>query len=257
MNLVLGGHTFIQQLGIDARPDPDEAAEIVAACLDAGITRFDTTYAPERVALGRALAALGRRDEATVLAWNFFEHFGPDGDLSGPTPYRPDHLERMLDELQTDRIDLLVVHPVEDAAEHARQEQVAAQWLADGRVGGLGTFMPEHATTSVEYTAALAPYNVTTPDAPEAFAGYRRRGWGTYALSPFVRGWELERLVAESGRSTAELADLLLRHSAFAPGVDFVVVAMRKPEWVAANAESWRRGPLVEAERALIGGLSS
>jgi hypothetical protein len=54
-NLVLGGHSFIQQLGTDAAPTRDQAVEIVAACLDNGIVRFDTTYAPERIAVGRAL----------------------------------------------------------------------------------------------------------------------------------------------------------------------------------------------------------
>jgi hypothetical protein len=144
------------------------------------------------------------------------------------------------------------VHPVEDPVEHARQEEVAGQWLEQGRVRALGTFMPEYAATSVEYAAAAAPYNVTTPDAPAAFAGYRERGWETYALSPFVRGWELERLVAESGRSTSELADLMLRFSAFAPDVDFAVVAMRNVDFVAANVASWRRGPLTDAERSLL-----
>ena len=70
--LVLGGHSFIQQLGNDPAPDVDEQIEIVSTCLDAGITWFDTTYQPERVALGTVLKALGRRDEATIIAWNFF-----------------------------------------------------------------------------------------------------------------------------------------------------------------------------------------
>ena len=52
--LVLGGHSFIRQLGNEPRPDAGEQARIVAVCLDAGIRWFDTMYAPERVALGRA-----------------------------------------------------------------------------------------------------------------------------------------------------------------------------------------------------------
>jgi hypothetical protein len=80
--------------------------------LDNGIVRFDTTCSPERVALGRALAALGRRDEATIFAWNFFDHFRPDDPVGGPGPYRAEHLQIMLDELQTDRIDVLIGHPV-------------------------------------------------------------------------------------------------------------------------------------------------
>src|SRR5690349_20365779 len=120
--LVLGGHSFIQQLGNDPRLTADEQIVLVAACLDAGITWFDTTYLPERVALGRALAALGRRAEATILAWNFFVDFADDSDsLGGPSEYQPQHLEQMLTELQTDWIDRLVVHPVSDPAANERQ----------------------------------------------------------------------------------------------------------------------------------------
>jgi hypothetical protein len=102
------------------------------------------------------------------------------------------------------------------------------------------------------YSAAVAPYNVTTPDAARTFAEYRARGWETYAVSPFVRGWELERRVTETGRTRAETADLLLRYSAFAANVDFLIVAMRRLEWVRANNESWRRGPLSEPDLTLL-----
>ena len=54
--LMLGGHSFVQQLGNDPIPDPGAAVEVVAACLDAGIRWFDTTFRPERIALGAALA---------------------------------------------------------------------------------------------------------------------------------------------------------------------------------------------------------
>jgi aryl-alcohol dehydrogenase-like predicted oxidoreductase len=250
-NLVLGGHSFIQQLGTDAAPDPHRAAAIVEACLDGGIVRFDTTYAPERVALGRALAMLGRRDEATILAWNFFQHFRPDDPVGGHAPYRREHLQVMLDELQTDWIDLLIVHPVEDPVEQARQEEVALEWLDQGRVLRLGTWVPDLAGSAGPYSAVAAPYNVTTSDAASAFAAYAERGWETYATSPFVRGWELARRAAESGRSASELADLMLRYAAFAPNVDFLIVSMRKVAWVAANLASWRRGPLDGTETAL------
>ena len=74
--LALGGHTFISQLGNEPMPDADTQTEIVRACLDSGIRTFDTTHRPEREGLGRALEALGRRDEATIIAWNFFDDVG-------------------------------------------------------------------------------------------------------------------------------------------------------------------------------------
>ena len=45
--------------------------ELFHAALDSGITIFDTTYQGERLALGAAMEASGRRDEATVIVWNF------------------------------------------------------------------------------------------------------------------------------------------------------------------------------------------
>ncbi len=243
-NLVLGGHSFIEQLGTDPAPDRVQAREIVQACLDQGVVRFDTTYAPERVALGQALSHLGRRAEALVIAWNFFERFGPGESVGGHAPFRPEHLQAMLDELQTEWIDLLVVHPVDDASEQARQQELAAGWLADGKVRALGTWMPGHSVPREPYSAAFAPYNAATPEAAAWFAGYRERGWETYATSPFVRGWELDKRVAASGRSKADEADMMLRYAAFAPDVDYLIVSMRRVEWVAANVASWGRGPV-------------
>jgi aryl-alcohol dehydrogenase-like predicted oxidoreductase len=242
-NLVLGGHSFIPQLGTDPVPDRALAADIVAACLDAGIVHFDTTYAPERVALGRALEDLGRRDEAFVFAWNFFDHFGPEDPPSAPAAFRADSLGRVLDELRSDRIDLLVVHPVPDPVEQRDQEELAAEWLAQGRVGALGTWMPEPDAIGAA-TFVGAPYNVADRAAAPLFAAARHRGLTTFATSPFVRGWELDRRVHAGGGSLAEVADLLLRFAAFAPDVDLLVVSMRRPERVASNLASLARGPL-------------
>lgn len=233
--LVLGGHSFIPQLGNEPAPTAREAEAIVGACLDSGITWFDTTYAPERTALGAALAELGRRDEASIIAWNFFRHFGPEDSPRGHEPYREEHLETMLRELRTDRIDLLVVHPVEDPEAHERQERLADRWLAEGKVRRLGAWMPSVSAEAGRYSAAFAPYNGTTPDAPGAFEAYKARGWETFATSPFVRGWELDRIARESGRPKAEVAAEMLRFTAHAPNVDRVVVAMRRVEWIAAN----------------------
>jgi aryl-alcohol dehydrogenase-like predicted oxidoreductase len=250
--LVLGGHSFIRQLGNDPAPTGEEAAAIVAACLDHGITWFDTTYAPERVALGQALARLGRRDEATILAWNFFTDFGPEGEVGGPEPYRPEHLDRMRRELQTDRIDILIVHPVPDPDDQRWQEERAVSWRERGSVGRLGTWMPGADVPSGPYELAVAPCNVTTADAVERFAGYRARGWETLATSPFVRGWELDRLAERGHWSKEVLADRMLRYAAFTPDVDRLVVAIRRVDWVERNVRSWRRGPLTGGERAAL-----
>jgi aryl-alcohol dehydrogenase-like predicted oxidoreductase len=259
--LVLGGHSFITQLGNDPVASEEQQAAIVQACLDSGITWFDTTYQPERVALGLALEQLGRRGDATIIAWNFFTDFGPDDGVGGAAAYQPHHLQLMLDQLRTDTIDCLVVHGTGDGQEDTRQLELAMRWQQDGRVGRLGTWHPPANASEVfgaenPYSFMVRPYNVKTTDAAGAFAVCKELGWENVACSPFVRGWELDKLVEhvqrrEGGSEDAtrsRLADHMLRYSVFAPNVDKLIVAMRKVQWVGANSRSVQRGPLTRDE---------
>ncbi len=260
--LILGGHSFIEQLGNDQAADPQLQIEIVTACLDAGITRFDTTYQPERVALGGALAALGRRDEATIIAWNFFVDFGPGDKLVGPDEYQPHHIEMMCEQLQTDFIDCLVVHQVDDPAVDARQNEQAATWFADGKVGRLGIWgLSEDPEAQFgdgnPFSFMVCPYNVTNgPHVPGLFAACKRLGWENFACTPYVRGWRLDELIEKAAAIESltpeqlrpKLADHMLRYSVFGDNVDWLIVAMRKPQYVAANIESYHRGPLTDDE---------
>jgi len=253
--LVLGGHSFIQQLGNDPAPSAGEQTAIVAACLDAGIRWFDTTYQPERVALGATLKKLGRRDEATIIAWNFFSPFGPGDDVGPPDYYQPHHLQQMLDELATDRIDVLVVHPLQDERENERQLELAISWRKSGRVKALGLWAPDERCARVyatrnPYALMVRPFNVQTPEAPPIFAAAKQLGWRTLACSPFLRGWHLDKLVKAAADIDAreKFADLLLRYSLFQPNVDRLIVSMRSAEWVERNAASVGRGALSEEE---------
>ena len=261
--LVLGGHSFIQQLGNDPAPAPDEQVRIVAACLDAGIRWFDTTYQPERVALGSALKQLGRRNEATVIAWNFFTRFGPGDDVGPPDYYQTQHLDEMLTELQTDRIDVLMVHALSDPRENERQVALAREWQKSGRVTSLGLWAPdEHCARTYAadnpFALMVRPCNVLTPEAPPIFAAAKQLGWTTLACSPFLRGWHLDTLVKAGGEHLPErlaresIADLLLRYALFQPHVDRLIVSIRKLEWIAKNAASVKRGPLNMDEMLLL-----
>ena len=255
--LILGGHSFIAPLGNDPEASFDEQCAIVAAFLDAGGRLIDTTYYQERVALGRVLRHLGRRDEARVLAWNFFRQPGHENDLVGPTPYQPDHLAVLLAELQTDNLDLLVVHAHDDAAGLNRELALAREWQSAGLVHNVGLGMAEarhldglpdgHPVTHV-----LAPFNAFNPAAARTFEKAKAANLTTVAMSPFVRGWKMDEMVRAAGADKADVADLLLRWAAFAPFVDFVDVSIRKAAWVAANRRSLGRGPLTDSERARL-----
>ncbi len=179
--LILGGHSFLEALGNDPAASFEEQCAIVAACLDSGIRRIDTTYYQERVALGRVLQTLGRRDEAAVLAWNFFRQPGRENDLVPWTPYAPHHLQIMLDELQTERIDLLVIHAHDDADGLRAEMERAAEWKAAGRVRevGLGMAQTKHLHDlpgDHPITHVLAPFNAFNRSAAALFVAVRARG---------------------------------------------------------------------------------
>lgn len=256
--LVLGGHSFISQLGSDPPADVDTQAAIVAQCLDHGIIWFDTTYQPERVALGRALHRLGRRGEARIIAWNFFHPFGPGGDVGGPGAYEPHHLQQICDELGIDHVDALVVHGLGDPRADARQLELTMSWCDAGRVGELGIWAPGCDVERVlgrdnPYAFMVHPRNITTPNADAVFEAGRRLGWRNCACSPFVRGWKLDELAhAADAPVRARLADHMLRHALFHPAVDQLIVAMRRPEWVQTNLASVTRGRLGADEQAWL-----
>ncbi|MBI3769881.1 MAG: aldo/keto reductase [Deltaproteobacteria bacterium] len=260
--LILGGHSFISQLGNDPPASAEEQRAIVESCLDGGIRGFDTTYQPERVALGKALDALGRRGEATILAWNFFTDFVPGDPVGEAEYYRPGDIDIILEQLRTSYVDCLVVVSLDDPDENRRQVELAIEWRRKGYARSLGLWVPdlavvEHYRNDNPFRFAIRPFNVTTDDAAAVFAACKACGWETLATSPFFRGWELEKIIAAAaanGYDEAEtlrptLADLMLRFSLFQSNVDRVIVAMRKVEWIARNLESVARGPLTARER--------
>ena len=265
--LVLGGHSHIQQLGNEPKPTQSGRRALVAECLDRGISWFDTTYLPERVALGTALKELDRRSEAYIIAWNFFRTFDDEGTVGKASCFLPEHIEQMLGELQTDYIDCLVVHSVPSEEENRMQEEIARKWLKAGYVRRLGIWAP-HLEQETElqadnpYTLMVKPYNVTTPLAGEVFAMGKRLGWENLACSPFVRGYKLDELVAREVKRAgtgadqlsirSELADLMLRYSLFREHVDRLIVSIRKTEWVERNIASYRKGALTEEEERCL-----
>jgi aryl-alcohol dehydrogenase-like predicted oxidoreductase len=261
MPVILGGHSFIAQLGNDPLASKEEQRRIVESCLGHGIRWFDTTYQPERVALGKLLEELGRHDEARILAWNFFKAFSPGDPVGEPECYAPQHIEIILEELRTSYVDGLVMVPLDNLEENQRQEELLVGWQKRGYVRSLGLWVSdplliEHYRSQNPFQFAIRPCNITTQDAPPIFAACKRSGWETLATSPFGRGWELDRQIAQAalrGYGNAEslrpvLADLMLRYSLFQSNVDRVIVAMRNSKWVSCNVASVFRGPLTAEE---------
>ncbi|NBD23159.1 aldo/keto reductase [Paenibacillus glycinis] len=251
--LGLGGHSFIAELGNDPHASFEEQCAIVTACLDNGIALIDTTYYQERVALGHVLKELDRRDEARIMAWNFFKQPGRENELVGYTPYEEHHLDLMLDELQTDEIDLLVIHAHDDTAKLLEELALAQDWVQAGKVKRVALGMAQlghlrQLPAVHPVSAVLAPYNAFHPEAKEMFKTAKAMGMDAIALSPFVRGWKLDEIGADKDAA----AGILLRWAAAEPLIDRVIVSMRKAEWVHANLRSVGRGPLTETEDAQL-----
>jgi aryl-alcohol dehydrogenase-like predicted oxidoreductase len=267
--IILGGHTYIQQLGNEPCPSSAQIDEIVSKCLDAGICWFDTTYRPERIALGESLQRLGRRAEAHILVWNFFKLFEPGEEVGGPNAYQSHHLQEILRDLRSDYIDALVIHAVSQPGENERQTHLAVTWQDQGLIGQLGLWSPgvqatrQVCQTGKPYHFVVEPHNVTTIQSPGKLESYAQAGWEVYACSPFVRGWELDRLVEKAAqldglsrtKKRSQVSDLLIRFSLFSPHVNRLIIAMRRPEWVESAVTAVRRGPLSMEEQVFLNSL--
>lgn len=255
--LGLGGHSFIAPLGNDPEPSFEEQCRIVGACLDNGIHLMDTTYYQERVALGKVMRRLGRRDEVCLTAWPFFKQAGQENDLVPNQPLEEQHLAIMLDELQTDFVDLLVIHCHDDQERLQRELALAQRWMSEGRVKSASLGMAEarhlrQLPAEHPVTHVLVPYNAFHRGAADTFATAKGMGLETVAMSPFIRGWKLQEIQADKTANAELVADILLRWVAFQPSVDHVVVSMRREEWVHKNTKALTRGPLTEREQALL-----
>jgi aryl-alcohol dehydrogenase-like predicted oxidoreductase len=267
--LILGGHSFISQLGNDPPVSERDQYRIVDSCLDHAVRWFDTTYQPERIALGNALHALGRRNEATIMAWNFFTDFSPDDPVGGPEYYRPWHIDVILEQLRTDHVDCLIAISLNDRDENQRQEELLIEWQRKGYVRSLGVWiqdpaMIERFRDDNPFRFTVQPFNITTAkEAGPIFAVCKTLGWETLATSPFGRGWEIDRVItAASARGYRDtetlrpiLADLMLRFSLFQRDVDRVIIGMRKVEWIKRNVESVSKGPLTPDEQRRLQNL--
>jgi len=261
MPLILGGHSFISQLGNDPPVSDRDQHRIVESCLDHGIRWFDTTYQPERIALGKAFQAIGRRNEATTIAWNFFTDFPADNQPTGPECYQPYHIQMILEQLHIDYVDCLVLIPSNDPKEDRPQVELLVDWRRKGYVRFLGLWVQDAQTierfrNDNPFRFAIRPFNITTDEAAPTFAACKLAGWETVATSPFRRGWELDKMIAAAwarGYGDVEslrpiVADLMLRFSLFQRDVDRVIIGMRKVEWIKRNVESVSKGPLTADE---------
>lgn len=186
-------------------PTPaDEARELMAAALDAGITLFDTSNMYEdgasEEAMGAGLAKLKARD-SVVLSTKVYYRMGPGpNDFGAGRLHIIKELEASLKRLQTDHLDLYYLHrpdfdtPLEETVETMNQLVVSGKI----RYWGVSTF-PSWRMAEAHWRAdrrgwvppicEQAPYNMLDRRVEsERFGFLREYGWGLLTWSSIAGG---------------------------------------------------------------------
>lgn len=253
--LILGGHSFIAPLGSDPAPTESEQLSIVTSCLSHGIHAIDTTYAPERIAVGRVLSQLAPtlRARAKPIIWNFFG--GTDPALPGPSEWTAAGFDEAMSQLACGIAPMMVVHSLADCDANSRQIELAASLKQANQITAIGLWgfdIDSDDVTCADFV--VSPYN---PEASRKscllFAKARQRGLAVVGTSPFGRGWLIDRLCSDSqtharGESRESCAELLLRYAAMSSEVDRMIVAMRRSTYVQTNLNSLDLGPLTQVD---------
>ncbi|MDG4824043.1 aldo/keto reductase [Asanoa sp. WMMD1127] len=183
-------------------PDDAEAVATIHRALDLGVTMFDTADmygagSAERL-LGRALA--GRRAEAIVATKVGGLTLDADGRIVGPANGRPEYVraavERCLDRLGVDHIDLLYLHRVDPDVPVEETFGALGRLVTEGTVRYLG--ISEAGPESIRRAHRTAPlsavqteYSLFTRDVETngVLAATRELALGFVAYSPLGRGF--------------------------------------------------------------------
>lgn len=220
-------------------PDRQQGIEIIRAAFEMGVTLFDSAeaYGPftNEQLVGEALAPF--RDEA-VIATKFGWGIHPDGSRYG-LDSRPEHIrevvDRMLERLRTDRIDLLYQHrvdpnvPIEDVAGTVKE------LIAEGKVKHFGlseasaqTIRRAHAVQPI--TAVQSEYSLWTRDVEEngVLATCEALGIGFVPFSPLGAGFLSGKIDANTPIDPKDFRYNSPRFSPQARAANFAVVELLK-----------------------------
>jgi 2,5-diketo-D-gluconate reductase A len=210
--LALNDGTSIPQFGLGVYHVPDDdTGPLVAAALGMGYRHVDTAqqYGNE-AGVGRGLRDSGvTRDDVWITTKLDDDSHSPDAAVAA--------LERSLERLGTDHVDLYLVHrPGPDADADAATWRTMAALRADGRVRSIGVsnFDRRRLDRLVEQTGVVPSVNQirVNPRTPHRAARrhHRRRGIATESWGPLREGrltdHPVARRVAERvGRTPAQV----------------------------------------------------
>jgi aryl-alcohol dehydrogenase-like predicted oxidoreductase len=249
-------------------------ARLLGGALDAGLNVIDTAECYERSEelIGRAVG--GRRDDFFL-----FTKCGHAGSF-GNADWRPASLlksiERSLQRLATDRVDLIQLHSC--SLEHLRKGDVIAalerarergwaRWIGYSGDGEAARYAIECGRfDTLQSSVSIADQEAFTLTLPLA----RKRGLGVIAKRPIANvAWRYGRKPAEPyyqdywtrlkaldypflGGDAGSTVSTALRFTLGAPGVHTAIVGTTKPERWKENAALLDAGPLPPDETERI-----
>lgn len=252
-----------------AGADDAKVRALVDAALDAGVNVIDTAecYGTSEETLGRALA--GRREKVLL-----FSKCGHSRGYGSPDWDEPKALERSLDRtlelLKTDRLDLFQLHSCPKAA---LERGAVVEFMKRAKKAGKTRFIGYSgdsdaalfavrggAFDALQISVNIADQEPLETILPEA----RERGMGVIAKRPIANAawrhdgpppsayhepyWRRLKALAYPFLRTEAAAETALRFTLSAPAVCTAIVGTEKPGRLKENAALAARGPLAPAE---------
>ena len=195
---VIGFGTWPMGRGMFGAFDEDEIARAVDFSIDSGVTLFDTAevygWGASEEQLGKLLK--GRRDKVVLVSkggtpWN--ESKGKT-DRDSSREQLTKALEGSLRRLQTDYLDLYLVHWPDESRPFSEPMEAFAEFQSQGKIryGGVSNFSAEQMRESLETFPVICNqvgYHLfdSRPE-PEVFPFCKEQGLGVMAYSALAHG---------------------------------------------------------------------
>jgi aryl-alcohol dehydrogenase-like predicted oxidoreductase len=257
--------------------DPDQAEQVLAAALDAGINFIDTSidYGTSEELIGRFVA--GRRDEyflASKCGCPLDPRKEPRNPITrrfvrrtpGPRPHVYTRanivagIDQTLRRTRTDHLDLLQVHmsPARSVLETECVVETLRDLQAQGKTRFIGSSatipnLDDHIDMGV-FDAFQIPYSAVEPEHGDGMRKAATAGAGVIVRGGVAKG------VPAGGRGRPghserwsrmgvddlgiPAMELILRYTLSHPATHTTIVGTRNPDHLAANIAAARKGPL-------------